>query len=83
MYDKRGEHEVLLPERRLIVFPPKQLWSDSDAMEEGSSCVERLTMICEASDVPPRFAMTGAVRCMRAKVVMNGADPWAMRVNAG
>ena len=83
MYDKRGEHEVLLPERRLIVFPPKQLWSGSDAMEEGSSCVERLTMTCEARDVPPRFAMTGAVRCMRAKVVMNGADPWVMRVNAG
>ncbi len=42
-----------------------------------------LTMTCEAKDVPPRFAMTGAVRWIKAKTVMNGAEPCAILVRAG
>ena len=40
-------------------------------------------MACEAKDVPPRFAKMGALRWMRANVVMNGAEPCAMRVRTG
>ena len=44
---------------------------------------EKRTIACEAKDVPPRFAKMGALRWMRANVVMNGAEPCAMRVRIG
>ncbi len=36
-----------------------------------------LTITCDAKDVPPRLAITGAERCMSRKVEMNGAEPCA------
>ena len=41
------------------------------------------TMTCDANEVPPIFAITGAVKWMSAKVVMNGAEPCAILVKTG
>lgn len=42
-----------------------------------------LTIVCDARDDPPTLAMIGAVRWMRRKVVINGADPWIIFVRYG
>jgi hypothetical protein len=39
-----------------------------------------LTIVCEARDVPPRFAMTGAERWTSKKVEIKGAVPCANAV---
>lgn len=37
-------------------------------------------MTCDAKEPPPTIPMTGAERCIKAKVVMKGADIWDMAV---
>jgi len=40
-------------------------------------------MVWEESDEPPRLASAGAERCTRRKVVMKGAEIWAVFVRKG
>jgi len=40
-------------------------------------------MVCEESDEPPRLASAGAERCTRRKVVMKGAEIWAVFLRKG
>ena len=38
-------------------------------------------MVWDDNSEPPRLAAAGAARCMRRKVVINGADPWVRAVS--
>ena len=41
----------------------------------NASVATLLTMTCDDNEAPPRLARTGADRCMRRNVVMNGDEP--------
>jgi hypothetical protein len=79
MKRNRREYEQLFAKRGLVVFSSKYL---SRAFKNPPISVKRhkLTMTCDASDEPPKFAITGGVRCIIRKVAMNGALPCDTRV---